>query len=175
MPIKLSEIEKRKKEEFERFLPAFVKVLGFLLDHPAEAYTLKELSKATGVDKKLVEKALNVLWVLGNLGSVNVGGKTYYHFKLERDGVDDTWVYFSEQDTLPKLTPELINRRRRLTEKLKNGTITPEEADELISILNEEEKIARELGEYDAVMSIVVIKAFAEVKKNELAKQKIDG
>ena len=174
MPIKLSELEKRKREEFEKVLPAFVKVLNFLLDHPDEAYTLKEIAKATKLDKKLVKKALDLLWVLGSLGSVEEGGKEYYYVKLNREGNASTWLFFDEMK-LPKLTPEMITRRRELTDKLKAGTVTLDEVDELLEILNVEEVVAKEAGKFDAVLSIVVLKALAGVKKDELAKQRVGG
>lgn len=169
MPIKLSEIRKLKWEVFENVLGDFVRVLSFLLDHYDEAYTVKELAKATGIDKKRVEKVLNLLDVLGHVGTERVGGKTYFYVRLNADGRVDSWVSFHEARL--NLTPDMINRRRYLTEKLKANTISPEEIDELIHILDVEEKVARKLGEYYVVVDIAVLKILAKVRKNELAKQ----
>jgi len=55
------------------------------------------------------------------------------------------------------LTDEEIQRRRYLTEKVYNNTLTPEEAKELINILEKEKKLAEEKNEILALIGIVFL------------------
>jgi len=55
------------------------------------------------------------------------------------------------------LTDEEIQRRRYLTEKVYNNTLTPEEAEELINILEKEKKLAEEKNEILALIGIVFL------------------
>jgi len=58
---------------------------------------------------------------------------------------------------MTKLTDYEIRRRRELTEKLQNGTITYEEAIELNKILEKEKKIAEEERDFLALIAILLL------------------
>jgi len=64
-------------------------------------------------------------------------------------------------DILIKLTDYEIQRRRELTQKLYDNTITPEEAQELTKILEKEKKIAEERNEFLALVGIVFLLGMA--------------
>ena len=55
------------------------------------------------------------------------------------------------------LTKKEVMRRRYLTEKLKKGTITYEEAVELHNILEKEKKIAEEQRDFLALIAVVLL------------------
>ena len=50
---------------------------------------------------------------------------------------------------------KMIQRRRELTAKLQAGTITKEEAVELIQILEKEKKLAEEQKDFNALLAII--------------------
>ena len=54
-----------------------------------------------------------------------------------------------------------IQRRRELTQKLYDNTITPNEAQELTNILEKEKKIAEERNEFLALVGIVLLLGMA--------------
>lgn len=59
------------------------------------------------------------------------------------------------------LTEYEIHRRRELTQKLYDNTITPDEAQELTKILEKEKKIAEERNEFLALVGIVLLLGMA--------------
>ncbi|BAD85562.1 hypothetical protein TK1373 [Thermococcus kodakarensis KOD1] len=58
---------------------------------------------------------------------------------------------------MTKLTLEEVQRRRELTEKLRAGTITRDEAIELAQILEKEKKIAEEQKDFNALLAIILL------------------
>jgi len=56
---------------------------------------------------------------------------------------------------MTKLTPEEVQRRRELTRKLREGTLTTKEAIELAKILEKEKKIAEEERDFAALLAII--------------------
>jgi hypothetical protein len=58
---------------------------------------------------------------------------------------------------MTELTREEVIRRRMLTEKLKKGTLTYEEALELNKILEKEKKIAEEQRDFLALVAILLL------------------
>jgi len=56
---------------------------------------------------------------------------------------------------MTKLTPEEVQRRRELTKKLREGTLTTKEAIELAKILEKEKKIAEEERDFAALLAII--------------------
>ncbi|KUH34234.1 hypothetical protein APY94_02880 [Thermococcus celericrescens] len=68
---------------------------------------------------------------------------------------------------MTKLTQEEVQRRRELTEKLQKGTLTPEEAQELIEILEKEKKIAEEERDFAALVAIFLLLALIAMYLNK--------
>lgn len=60
---------------------------------------------------------------------------------------------------MAKLTPEEVQRRRELTKKLRQGTLTYEEAVELNQILEKELEIAKEENDQLAIIAILLFLA----------------
>ena len=68
---------------------------------------------------------------------------------------------------MTKLTPEEVQRRRKLTDKLEKGTLTPEEAQELMEILEKEKKIAEEERDFAALVAIFLLLALIAMYLNK--------
>jgi hypothetical protein len=70
---------------------------------------------------------------------------------------DILYEIFEKKLKANPLTPDEINLRRQLTEKLNAGTITPDEAKTLYNILNKELAEAHATGNILAVLVIILL------------------
>jgi hypothetical protein len=70
---------------------------------------------------------------------------------------DILYEIFEKKLKANPLTPDEINLRRQLTEKLNAGTITPDEAKTLYNILNKELAEAQATGNILAVLVIILL------------------
>jgi len=175
MPVKLAELRRFQIEGLERLFETAMGIVSFLAEHSDEAYTVGEVSEATGMDRNLVAKAAGMLNVLNVIKTVEVNGRTYFYLRRDIGGAEHARVHIYEDNMEGelKIGEELIKRRRELTEKLQAGTITLGEIEELIHILDMEKAVAMQSGAYGAVMSIIILKALAKVKRDELAKRAV--
>lgn len=111
----------------------------------AEVDRVMELAeKINSIDKRLAVIESNPLITAFNNLSVSIASKMVEDFEKK---------ILKENP----LTPDEIQRRRRLTSKLDRKIITPDEAKELHEILKKELEEARATGDFLAILAILFL------------------
>ncbi|GAB6102384.1 hypothetical protein JCM16138_16070 [Thermococcus atlanticus] len=162
MPIKIKDAAMLRVKQIQELVTSMSKVLNFLLNHPDEAYTINELARELRMRDLLTARAIGAMKALGIIDAIEIKGRSYFYISPEAYSKISLPLELTET-TKPHLSPEIVQRRRELTEKLQRRGLSREEAEELITILEFEIQLAIEENEWGAVIAALMLKALTKM------------